>query len=143
MNYVTTNSSIPSLLNTMHHFVVTTFATGLTVTMDGTQVLNYTTTLPPYVLLGFTGATGGFNDIHQVQNVSITAGPPPPVPTVTGVSPASGPSTGGTTVTITGTGLTSTSAVKFGDTPATTFLVQNDTHRHRHRARRASSARST
>src|SRR5690242_18815098 len=98
----------------------------MTVSMDGTQVLNYTTSLPPYVLLGFTGATGGFNDIHQVQNVSITAGPPPPVPTVTNVTPASGPSTGGTTVTITGTGLTSTSAVNFGTQPAATFLVQND-----------------
>ena len=68
-------------------------------------------------------ATGGFNDIHQIQNVAITAGPPPPVPTVTGISPTSGPSTGGTTVTITGTGLTSASAVNFGATPATTFLL--------------------
>ena len=80
LNYVTTNASVPSLLNTMHHFVVTTFATGMSVSMDGTQVLNYTTSLPPYVLVGFTGATGGFNDIHQFQNVAITAGPPPPVP---------------------------------------------------------------
>ena len=126
LNYVTSNASVPSLVDGVHHFVVTTFATGLSVTMDGTQVLNYTTTLPPYVLLGFTGATGGFTDIHQVQNVAITAGPPPPVPTVTGVSPASGPSTGGTTVTITGTGLLSASAVKFGGTAATTFVVQND-----------------
>ena len=29
--------------------------------------------LPPYVLLGFTAGTGGFNDVHQVRNVSITA----------------------------------------------------------------------
>ncbi len=83
LNYVTTNASIAPLRNTVHHFVVITDSTGITVTMDGTQVLNYTTTLPPYVLLGFTGATGGFNQIHQVQNVAITAGPPPPVPTVT------------------------------------------------------------
>ena len=69
LNYVTTNSSIPSLINTVHHFVVTTTSTGITVTMDGTQVLNYATSLPPSVLVGFTGATGGFNDIHQVQNV--------------------------------------------------------------------------
>ena len=87
---MTTNSSIPSLLNTVHHFVVTTTSTGITVTMDGIQVLNYATSLPPYVLVGFTAATGGFNDIHQVQNVSITAGPPPPVPTVTGGEPGLG-----------------------------------------------------
>ena len=110
----------------MHHFVVTTVSTGLSVSMDGVQVLNYTTVLPPYVLIGFTGATGGFTDIHQVQNVAITAGPPPPVPTVTGVSPASGPSTGGTTVRSPAADSTSASAVNFGNTPATAFLVQND-----------------
>jgi outer membrane protein assembly factor BamB len=126
LNYLTTNSSIPSLINAVHHFVVTTSSAGLIVTMDGIQVLNYTAALPQYVLLGFTAATGGFNDIHQVQNVAITAGPPPPVPTVTGVNPTSGPSTGGTTVTITGSGLLSTASVKFGTTPATDFLVQND-----------------
>ena len=70
---MTTNSSIPPLRNATHHFVVTTSSTGITVTMDGTQVLSYTTSLPPSVLVGFTGGTGGFNDIHQVQNVSITA----------------------------------------------------------------------
>ena len=71
---MTTNTSIPSLHNTVHHFVVTTTSTGITVTMDGTQVLNYATSLPPSVLVGFTGGTGGFNDVHQVQNVSITTG---------------------------------------------------------------------
>ena len=117
LNYVRTNSTVPSLVGGVHHFVVTTSSTGLTVSMDGTQVLTYTTSLPPYVLVGFTGATGGFNDIHQVQNVSITAGPPPPVPTVTGVSPSSGPITGGTTVTITGTGFSGATAVNFGAAP--------------------------
>ena len=39
LNYVTTNSTVPSLVNTVHHFVVTTSSTGMTVTMDGTQVL--------------------------------------------------------------------------------------------------------
>ncbi len=127
INYATTNASIPSLINTLHHFVVTTFPTGIVVNMDGVQVLDYTTTLPPYVLLGFTGGTGGFNDIHQIQNVSITAGPPPPTPTITSIDPASGPTTGGTTVTITGSGLTSTAQVKFGGTAATNFSVENDT----------------
>ena len=95
--------------------------------MDGVQVLNYTTALPQYVLLGFTAATGGGTDIHQVQNVSITAGPPPATPKITSVSPSSGPSTGGTTVTITGSGLLSAAAPMFGANPATDYLVQNDT----------------
>jgi large repetitive protein len=41
------------------------------------------------------------------------------VPTVTSITPTSGPSTGGTTVTITGTRFTNTSTVRFGSTAAT------------------------
>ncbi|HTZ09675.1 MAG TPA: protease pro-enzyme activation domain-containing protein, partial [Acidimicrobiales bacterium] len=52
---------------------------------------------------------------------SFSYGTPPPVPAVTGVSPTSGPTTGGTSVTITGTGFTGATAVKFGSSPATTF----------------------
>ena len=127
LQYATTNSSIASLRNTVHHFVVTTFSTGLNVTMDGAQVLTYATSLPPTVLVGFTGGTGGLNDIHAVQNVSITAGPPPPSPTVTGVNPNTGPSTGGTPVTVSGTNLTGASAVDFGANPATSFTVNSAT----------------
>lgn len=49
------------------------------------------------------------------------------VPTVTDVSPPSGPVTGGTGVTITGTGFTGASAVTFGGVAATTFTVNSDT----------------
>ena len=201
--------------------------------MDGTQVLDYDTTLPPYVLLGFTGATGGFNDVHQIQNVAITAGPPPPPPTdqpgepklraehwrhhghahrqradehvcasssvarppstfsvendttvvatapagslgtvdvtattagarppparptstrtrrhrcrrSTNVSPASGPSTGGTVVTITGTGLTGASSVLFGTgNPALFYTVNSPTSITATVPGRIRSARST
>ena len=127
LQYVTTNSSIASLRNTVHHFVVTTFSTGLSVTMDGTQVLTYATSLPPSVLIGFTGGTGGMTDIHAVQNVSITAGSPPPAPTVTGVSPASGPGAGGTPVTISGTNLTGASEVDFGAMAASAVTVNSAT----------------
>ena len=127
LQYVTTNSSIPSLRGTVHHFVVTTFSTGLTVTMDGSQVLTYATTLPASVLVGFTGGTGGLTDIHAVSNVSITTGSPLPAPTVTGVSPTSGPSTGGTSVTLTGTNLSGASEVDFGAMAAPTFTVNSAT----------------
>jgi hypothetical protein len=50
-----------------------------------------------------------------------------PVPAVTGVSPGSGLSVGGNTVTITGTGFTGASAVLFGAVPATSFTVNSDT----------------
>jgi hypothetical protein len=49
-----------------------------------------------------------------------------PVPAVTGVSPGSGQSVGGNTVTVTGTGFTDASAVSFGTVPATSFTVNSD-----------------
>lgn len=49
------------------------------------------------------------------------------VPTVTGVSPSSGPAAGGTAVTITGTGFTGATAVAFGGAPATSFTVVSGT----------------
>ena len=50
-----------------------------------------------------------------------------PVPTVTGISPNAGPVAGGTTVTITGTGLTTTNAVFFGSAQATGVTVKSGT----------------
>jgi IPT/TIG domain-containing protein len=49
------------------------------------------------------------------------------VPTVTGVVPNSGPTAGGTPVTITGTGFQCVTGVKFGTTPAATFTVVSPT----------------
>lgn len=48
-------------------------------------------------------------------------------PAVSGVSPSGGPTAGGTTVTITGTGFTGATAVKFGTTAATSFTVVSAT----------------
>src|SRR5208337_5028734 len=50
-----------------------------------------------------------------------------PVPTVTGVTPAAGPVAGGTTVTVTGTGFTGATSVKFGTTAATSYTVVSAT----------------
>ena len=48
-------------------------------------------------------------------------------PAVTGLSPDFGPSTGGTSVDITGTGFTGATAVDFGNLPAVSFIVNSDT----------------
>ena len=48
-------------------------------------------------------------------------------PTITSVSPSSGPASGGTSVVITGTNLLSAIAVKFGSTNATGFTVNSAT----------------
>jgi hypothetical protein len=49
------------------------------------------------------------------------------VPTVSSISPATGPAGGGTSVVITGTNLSGASAVSFGGTAATTFTVNSAT----------------
>jgi large repetitive protein len=49
-----------------------------------------------------------------------------PVPRVLSISTAYGPATGGTSVTITGTGFTNATSVSFGATPAATFTIAND-----------------
>lgn len=63
-----------------------------------------------------------FAKFFYVPNVT---GPAPP--TVTNVSPNTGPTGGGTSVTITGTNFTGASAVKFGTTPVGSFIVVNAT----------------
>ncbi len=50
-----------------------------------------------------------------------------PVPTITGLSPTSGPTTGGTSVTITGTDFTGATDVTFGATAASTYTVDTPT----------------
>jgi len=69
--------------------------------------------------VGGTSATGAADQYTFVT--------PPSPPTVTGVAPASGPDTGGTSVVITGTNFTGVSAVDFGATAATTFTVDSAT----------------
>ena len=48
------------------------------------------------------------------------------MPVVTGVSPASGSSAGGDSVTVTGSGFTGATAVTFGSVPAAGFTVTSD-----------------
>ena len=105
---------------------------------------------------GFTGATGVFFGTASaaytvVSSTQITATAPAapvapvevavvtpggtsnevlyyylPLPTVAVVSPSTGPVAGGNTVTITGTGLTLTTAVRFGSAAATGVTVVSD-----------------
>lgn len=48
------------------------------------------------------------------------------IPTVTNVTPANGPLEGGTNVTITGSGFTGVTDVRFGSTPASSFTLVSD-----------------
>ena len=94
--------------------------TGLIVTSD----TSLTVISPP----GFAGtvnvtviAPGGTSLISPADQFTYVA-----APTVSGVSPTSGPAAGGTLVTITGTGFTGTMGVDFGTTPATDVTVVSD-----------------
>jgi hypothetical protein len=60
-----------------------------------------------------------------LDNVSVAAVQPPI--TITKLSPNKGPAAGGTTVTITGTNFTGTTAVTFGSVSATSFKVKSAT----------------
>lgn len=55
------------------------------------------------------------------------AAPPASGPVVSSISPSSGPIAGGTSVTLTGTGLTGASGVTVGGIAATSLLVASDT----------------
>ncbi|WP_316682699.1 putative Ig domain-containing protein, partial [Ralstonia flaminis] len=61
------------------------------------------------------------------SNVTINVSLPQQSPTVTGISPTTGPTAGSTSVTITGTNFTGVTSVKFGATNATGFTVNSAT----------------
>src|ERR1019366_2825485 len=51
----------------------------------------------------------------------------PPAPTVSSVSPNTGSTAGGTSLTVTGTNFSGATAVKFGSVPAASFIVTSST----------------
>ncbi len=71
-------------------------------------------------------------DYSSLDNVAVTlaehytAAPATP-PSVSSITPTSGPVDGGTTVTITGSGFSAATAVRFGSAAATSFTVHSDT----------------
>ncbi|MGA8615542.1 MAG: IPT/TIG domain-containing protein [Xanthobacteraceae bacterium] len=89
-----------------------TSATSITVTVPpGTGTVDVTVTTP-----------GGSSVITPSDHFTYAA-----VPTVTSIAPNAGPPSGGTVVTVTGTGFTGATAVMFGATSATTFTVTSPT----------------
>jgi hypothetical protein len=122
---------------------------------SGPSVGGNSVTITGTGLTGATAVTFGANPAVSFTVVSPTqitavapAGPPGPVavtvttpsgtsapvsysyvqaPMLTALSPTGGPVAGGNTVTITGTGLTGATAVRFGTTPAAGFTVVSAT----------------
>jgi hypothetical protein len=83
------------------------------------------TTAGPHRYVGFVSNAGGAN--AQAASVPVVVFWGGTLPTVSGVSPSSGPPGGGTVVTITGTNLNGATAVRFGATNATAFAVNSAT----------------
>lgn len=117
----------------------TGFAEGATVTFGGTpsnnvMVVNSTSitaSAPAHaegsVDLVVTNADGQSGRLAGAFTFGRPSGPIPPVPVISAISPTSGPTTGGTSVTITGLRFTAGVAVLFGSAPATNVNVVSST----------------
>lgn len=88
-------------------------------------VVNSAGTSTTQVFTGQTMSRNGGPLAAFAQFITIFPAPPAP-PTVTSVVPNQGPTTGGNVVTINGTNFTGAIAVKFGSTPALSFIVVSD-----------------
>ena len=100
-----------------------------TVPSFGITLLEPVATWPTAVLTTAQEASGQLAPpalVTPLSTTTITA-PPPPAPTVTAVSPSSGLTTGGTSITITGTGFVSGATVKVGSAAATAVTVNSAT----------------
>jgi len=122
-----------------------TTAGGTTVTITGTNFTGVTsvkfgsTTAASYTVTTSTQITA-VTKAHAAGTVAISVTNAvgtgtsssdfkfvPPAPTITSFTPATGATTGGTAVTITGTGLFGATAVTFGSTAAASFTVTSPT----------------
>jgi hypothetical protein len=112
----------------------TNFVSGATVTVDGTAATGVTfvsatsiTAKVPAHTAGGAVAVAVKNPDGQTATKTGAFTYIAPNPTVTGVSPASGTASGGTTVTISGTNLTTPTGVTFGGTAATSVTLVSAT----------------
>jgi len=113
----------------------TNFAAGATVTVGGTPAtgvsvvsatqVNATTPAHAAGVADVVVTVGGQSSAASPADVFTYVAPPPP--TVTGVSPTSGPTGGGTAITITGTDFDATATVSVGGTAATGVSVVSAT----------------
>ncbi|MFF8602437.1 choice-of-anchor D domain-containing protein [Streptomyces sp. NPDC015232] len=72
LRYAATATNVPNLRTGSHTVDAVVTGTGrLQVAIDGTRVIDVAVTLPPNVLVGFSGATGGRTDRHAVSGVRI------------------------------------------------------------------------
>jgi heme/copper-type cytochrome/quinol oxidase subunit 2 len=111
----------------------TGFLTGATVKFGGTSATNVSVVSATSITTTAPAHAAGKVDVVVTNSDSQSATLAQsftyalPAPTISGVSPATGPTTGLTPVTITGTNFQSGAAVTFGSRPATNVTVVNAT----------------
>jgi len=112
----------------------TGFAVGATVSFGGTAATNVnvvgSTTITAVTPAHASGAVNVVVTNPGGQNATSTNGysyATAPAPTVSGVNPTSGPTAGGTSVTISGTNFAAGASVTFGGSAATGVIVNNST----------------
>ena len=112
-------------------YYVTTYSAWVAATWDFTGAV-VSTTRPvsaPATNPTFSAFDANGNEVYNASNRAFLSLAPSfvPPPRVTGLSVTAGPASGGTNVTITGTGFTGATVVDFGGTPATNVVVLGDT----------------
>ncbi len=108
----------------------TTYTASADVTWDLTgTVVTYTVPASGAAVPGFSATDAEGNQVYDSGTSALLLLAPGfvPAPRVTGISVSAGPASGGTSVTITGTGFTGATQVTFGATPAASFTVVADT----------------
>ena len=95
-----------------------TLPTGLTLSPGGTISGTPTAAGASNFTVSVSDSSSPTQTVTQPESITVTQ-TPPPAPTVTAVTPLSGSTAGGTTVTVTGTNLTGATEVAFGPTAGT------------------------
>ncbi|WP_169835025.1 IPT/TIG domain-containing protein [Pandoraea oxalativorans] len=107
------------------------FTAGASVTFDGTSATGLTFNSPTSITVTTPAHAAGLVDVVVTTaggSVTLpTSFTYASAPTVTSVAPQSGPTAGGTSVTITGTNLSGATQVTFGGTNAATYTVNSGT----------------
>ncbi len=125
LNWLATANLAVPIQGATNRVKVVTAGGHITISVNGLELIDQALTLPSSAYLGFSGGTGGLDNRHEISNLLVDL--EPPKPKVTSVAPSAGLTSGGTSVTITGTGLSDATAVSFGATNAAGLIVHSPT----------------